>query len=390
MTAKGEREARLRSRAHAACAVLIVFSAAFVWGGGQADAQELIRRQNFFERLFGGPPPREALPSSPGRAVMPRQQRSTRAPTPQRGAPRRAPSVAAPAPAPSAPVIEKLDNALGVLVVGDFLAAGLAEGLNAAYAESPGVRIVDRTNGSSGFVRDDFYDWKAEIGPILEEVDPAVAVVMIGSNDRQSLLVDGQPERPRTEAWQREYVRRVTDFAETVQAAGVPIIWVGLPPFRSQAMSSDMLAFNDIYKQATEEVGGTFVDIWDGFADENGAFTFTGPDMNGQPVRLRGSDGINLTRPAKRKVAFYVEQPLNKLLGSAASPGIGREELANLPPPGMLSGEPGDLSRTAPISLAAPQLDGGDALLGATPISPAGDRPALSAPSGRADDFRLR
>src|SRR5690554_5706769 len=112
MTAKGEREARLRSRAHTACAVLIVFSAAFVWGGGQADAQELIRRQNFFERLFGGPPPREALPSSPGRAVMPRQQRSTRAPTPQRGAPRRAPSVAAPAPEPSAPVIEKLDNAL--------------------------------------------------------------------------------------------------------------------------------------------------------------------------------------------------------------------------------------------------------------------------------------
>lgn len=385
--AKGEREARRRSRARAVCILLVALSAVFAWRGGQAEAQELIRRQTFFERLFGGPPPREALPPPPGGAVSPRQQPSMRAPA-QRGVPRRAPAVAAPAPEPAAPVIEKLDNAVRVLVVGDFLAAGLAEGLNEAYAESPGVTIVDRTNGSSGFVRDDFYDWNAEIGPILEGVEPAVAIVMIGSNDRQSLLVDGRSERPRTEAWQREYVRRVTAFAETIQDAGIPIIWVGLPPFRSQSMSSDMLAFNDMYKQAAEEVDGTFVDIWDGFADENGAFTFTGPDVNGQPVRLRGSDGINLTRPAKRKVAFYVEQPLNKLLGSAASPGIGREELANLPPPGMLAGKPGDLSRTAPISLAAPQLDGGDALMGATPLSPV-DRSVPSAQPGRADDFRL-
>ena len=37
-----------------------------------------------------------------------------------------------------------------------------------------------------------------------------------------------------------------------------------------------------------------------------------GPDMNGQPVRLRGSDGISLSKPGKRKVAFDVEKPLNK------------------------------------------------------------------------------
>ena len=45
-----------------------------------------------------------------------------------------------------------------------------------------------------------------------------------------------------------------------------------------------------------------------------------GPDMNGQPVRLRGSDGISLSKAGKRKVAFYVEKPLNKLLGSETVP----------------------------------------------------------------------
>ncbi len=41
----------------------------------------------------------------------------------------------------------------------------------------------------------------------------------------------------------------------------------------------------------------------------------TGPDLNGQPARLRANDGINLARPGKRKVAFYTEKPLYKLLG---------------------------------------------------------------------------
>src|SRR5690606_16305146 len=89
-----------------------------------------------------------------------------------------------------------------------------------------------------------------------------------------------------------------------------------------------MLAFNDVQKTAVEATGGTFIDIWDGFADENGAFTSTGPDMNGQPVRLRSSDGINLTREARRKIAFYLEKPLNQILGPAALPSVTPETVA--------------------------------------------------------------
>ncbi|MCT7377512.1 DUF459 domain-containing protein [Chelativorans salis] len=353
-----------------------------------AFAQEVIRRRGIFDLLFG-PPRREQLP--PAR----QPQRTYPQPPgaiPQRRAPpaatRRQPTRAAPAPAPE-PAIEKLQNARVVLVVGDFLASGLAEGLEAAYAESPGVRIIDRSNGSSGFVRDDYYDWNSEIIPILEEVQPDVMVVMIGSNDRQQLVVNGQRESPQSEQWLEEYTRRVTAFAGAVETADVPLIWTGLPPFKSSSMSSDMLAFNDIHSRAAEAAGGTFVDIWEGFVDENGAFVFTGPDMNGQPVRLRGSDGINLTRPAKRKVAFYVEKPLGKLLGGAVAPGIEQLDIENLPEPGVALGEPADSGRTAPISLAGPDLGSGTELLGATSTA-APDRPAPEAQPGRADNFSLR
>ncbi|WP_299937907.1 DUF459 domain-containing protein [uncultured Nitratireductor sp.] len=358
-----------------------------------AGAQE--RSRGLLDFLFGGRA-RQREPERPA-VRLPSQRRNQPATRgPSRSTTRAAPRQ--PTTPPPPPEVEKLENARTVLVVGDFMAGGLAEGLSDAYAESPGVRVINRSNGSSGFVRDDYYDWNAEISGILEEVSPTVVVVMIGSNDRQQLRIDGQREAPRSEPWLAEYTDRVKTFAAAIEEKQIPLVWSGLPAFKSSTMSSDMLAFNDIYKTTVESTGGTFVDIWDGFVDENGAFIFTGPDMNGQPVRLRGSDGINLTRSGKRKVAFYVEKPLNKLLGEAISPDIGEVGIENLPNLVLFPEEPTPVDRTVPISLSDPALDGGLELMGAV-VEPIGRQErsdeadidsATSSQPGRADNFSLR
>jgi hypothetical protein len=60
-----------------------------------------------------------------------------------------------------------------------------------------------------------------------------------------------------------------------------------------------------------------------GLSMRNGKFIFTGSDINGQQVRLRGSDGINVTRAGKRKIAFLHEKsPPAGLLGDAAAVGV--------------------------------------------------------------------
>jgi hypothetical protein len=56
-------------------------------------------------------------------------------------------------------VIEKLPEAKVILVVGDFIAGSLGEGLATAFETTPGIVVERRTNGSSGIVRDDYYDW---------------------------------------------------------------------------------------------------------------------------------------------------------------------------------------------------------------------------------------
>ncbi|MDH6233494.1 hypothetical protein M2281_004105 [Mesorhizobium soli] len=300
---------------------------------------------------------------------------------------------------PPTPVVEKQADAKEVLVIGDFMGSGIAEGLTTVYAANPKVKVVDRSKGSSGFVRDDYYDWPKQVGTLIDTEKPAVVVVMLGSNDRQQMRVGNASEAPRTENWDKEYDSRAKALAKAIADKKVPFIWVGTPAFKFSKMTTDMLAFNDVYRAAAEGAGAEFIDVWDGFVDENGTFVATGPDVDGQPVRLRSDDGINFTKAGKRKLAFYAEKPLNKILGVTNMPGP-HSGGPNVPSPVQGPKKAAPIDRTPPISLNDPALDGGGDLLGAQ-IGPKRGQPDPDTPSdklliqgiapapspGRADDF---
>ena len=163
--------------------------------------------------------------------------------------------------------------------------------------------------------------------------------------------------------------------------------------FKACAVSALLLIPVNVFAQsATSDKGATSA-VRDGFVDENGAFVMNGPDMNGQPVRLRGADGVSLSKPGKRKVAFYVEKPLNKLLGTEAvpAPGPGPETVGPVAPANIY------VDRTQPMAIDDPELDGGQVLLGATTEPTTRTRTVAerlvvegiaAAPApGRADDF---
>ena len=367
---------------------VLVLGAGAAFQSSPAYGQELKLRP-WLQNLFS---PRRAERVEPPAAAPQKQQPKTEAPrkkTVVRSKP------AEPAP-PPVPVVEKATDARVVLVVGDFLASGLADGLTTVFADNPAIRVVDRSNGSSGFVRDDYYNWPGEIGSILDTEKPAVVLVMMGSNDRQQMKVGDGREAPRTEGWIQEYKRRTVNFGKHVTNAKLPFLWVGMPSFRPGTMTSDMLALNEIYRDSAETTGGEFVDIWEGFVDEKGAFITRGPDINGQPVPLRAEDGINMTHAGKRKVAFYTEKPLLKLLGLASPNATTADPVLPQPVPGR-SDEPQapiNIDRTPPMLLSDPALDGGTQLLGAS--LPSKDQTAKKIDdkreagktfSGRADDF---
>jgi uncharacterized protein len=369
-----------------------------------AAAQEPIPRRNLLQRLFGGygrEPPiyyddRYVFPDAPRpRRIQKRRQPAEQKPRQQRAKPRIAET-----PPPASAVVEKSPDAKKVLVVGDFVAGSLGDGLKVAFETTPGIAIETRASGSSGLVRDDYFDWPKILPDYIAELKPAAIVISIGANDRQLMRIGDINEKFRTDRWTEEYRRRVNTLATLARKDKLPVFWVGMPPFQSSAMTADMVTFNGIYREEAEKAGGQFIDIWDGFVDENGKFVLTGSDINGQQVRLRGSDGINLTKAGKRKLAFYVEKDVRKLLGDAAATDSdmpGADGLKDLVVTAPLANE--DIVKTQPISLTDPELDGATALLGASaPEKGTGKSPrdllvekgeVVAAPPGRVDDFRL-
>ena len=197
---------------------------------------------------------------------------------------------------------EKAPDARKVLVIGDFMASALADGLTMAMSADPGTVIVKDTDGSSGLVRTDHLDWPQRLETSIGEVKPALVVIMLGTNDRQQMTVAGVKEKFRSDAWNAEYEKRIAALTDVIARNKLPYIWTGLPAFQSPSLAADAATFNSFYRSKVEMAGGTFIDIWDGFADENGKFTASGSDINGQPVRLRGSDGLSLTKAGKRKI----------------------------------------------------------------------------------------
>lgn len=342
------------------CLALTLVATAFI--ATTAEAQQPERRRTLLDLLFGQRQPAYVPPQD---AQRPRDGKvrkknsgsvttiNTRTPSTR--------TVATPPPPP------KVENAKKVLVVGDFVASALGDGLKAAFEDSPGVVVESRANGSSGLVRDDFYDWPTQLPALVTELKPSVIVIQIGANDRQQLATPTGRLDFRTDPWFSAYGDRVAELATVAAGTRIPVIWVGLPAFRPQNMTADALRLNTIYRSSIEKVNGEFVDVWEGFVDQEGRFIVTGSDITGQPVRLRGNDGINFTGPGKRKLAFYVEKSVRRYLGDMTSPDLVRLDGSNLPE--LVSLPPSEskaIVTTPPIDLFDPELDGADELLGGT------------------------
>jgi uncharacterized protein len=362
----------------------------------EAQAQQVRERRSIIDLLFRGERPRVYRKRPAATAVMKIRRKKPKLQSLDRADPLGASS------STTDVVTVKRPDAKKVLVIGDFMASALADGLNMATVSDAGIAIEKGTDGSSGLVRTDHLDWPVTLKAQIEKLKPALIVIMLGSNDRQQMSVNGQKEKFRSEAWNNEYEKRISAVIAVATQNKVPFIWTGLPSFQSPSLSADAATLNSLYRTKAEMAGGVFIDIWDGFADENGKFIASGSDINGQPVRLRGSDGLSLTKAGKRKMAFYLEKDMKRLIGAdPAALGLVKLDASNLPlDANATSPTFTNILTVPPVSLVDPELDGTNVLLD-TDLMPktSGKSPrdlliekgeTGDAPEGRVDDFHWK
>jgi uncharacterized protein len=310
--------------------------------------------------------------------------------------------------------------------------------------------------------RGDYPDWPQAAREMIASQKPKFVVMMIGLNDRRSIrevvqaarAKPAQPANPdsdpasreldepvakpapeaaaapdaatpgtaktyefRSDAWSEAYIRRIDDTIAALKTAGVPIFWVGLPPVRTGRNAGDVPFLNELYRSRADKAGIVYVDVWDGFVDEDGRFAQSGPDFEGQTRRLRTGDGVYFTQPGARKLAHFVEKEIDRWLTARpvalAVPADEPKAAAPAAPDIGPAAAPGKASTSKARPMAGPALplssepadDSGELLGGAAgggnkprPAAPPviadavaakvlvkGD--AMPAPAGRADDF---
>jgi len=351
--------------------LLLSGGALLIAGGGTAQAQGWGIFDNFFGRARPVQPPVIQVPK-PQRRVIPR-----------------------PAPLDAGDAGSKItarkpgepEPAHGVVILGDNLAQPLANGLDEAFSDRTDVAILHKSRDGTGLTRESFFDWPKAIREFLD-AKPAgaakidAAVIMIGSNYARSLSEGGKSYPFDSDEWTAIYTRRVVAISEAFAAKKIPLIWVGLPIPKDDSVTDDMAALNDIFRDAAAKTGATFVDTWEAFSDADGDFTATGPDVNGQIVRLRSNDGLRFTKAGARKLAHFVEGDIRRILDQVADPDQ-PAAISALPGTGADKEAPGPAVKTAPVKPEA----GPVMVLTAPPAAGNGrlDPPGGFPPAGRSD-----
>jgi hypothetical protein len=196
-----------------------------------------------------------------------------------------------------------------------------------------------------------------------------------------------------TDQWATLYAQRIDEMIAALKSNGVPVIWVGLPAIRGTKASSDLSYLDDLYRERAERAGVVYVDVWDGFVDDQGRYAVQGPDFEGQIRRLRTADGVYFTKAGAVKLASYVDRELRRVTPSNVAP-VALPGPETTPKSDSVSARP-DVGPVLPLSVGDGEHD---VLLGAgdhqkqlssdpvaVKVLSHGD--ALEAHAGRADDF---
>jgi hypothetical protein len=352
-----------------------------IFGGGQQQqGQPQKKRRTLFDMLFGGGDDQQPTPP-PAPVVV----------KPKKGA----------LPVPPKPAAEKAETATRLAVFGDTMAVDLAKALDRYYQDDPNIIIVNQGVSSSGFARPDFFDWDKTAADLVAKNSFDIAVMIVGTNDRQSIRAPGGSLKVLTPEWTDAYKQRVADFVAAVHGANKPLIWVGLPPMAKQDVSTAMGQISSIQRLAVFGGGADFLDIYDKFVDEDGNYTQTGPDLNGNIVNMRRDDGVRFSNAGADKLAFYLSQQLKLYYHGGGDVGIqvadalaGTDAAVMVRPPYQGLGQ----TRLLEIAGAVIPLNRGpkratDLVTAAPPTANTADSTAfdvtqmLDAPKGRVDDF---
>lgn len=203
------------------------------------------------------------------------------------------------------------------LVVGDYLAEGLLNGLLDAMANEPRLQLQRRHRQIQTLTRDGDEDVRA-VEDLVTKEKINVVVLMTGMFDRGGIrLPNGRRIAVGQGDWHAQYASRIDRLVRMLRRKGVAVYWVGLPIMRRTDWNEDVETINEVIRDRALSNGARYIDAFKESADENGQFSDRGPDITGRVVRLRDVEGFDFTAAGYRKLAFFIERQMRRDMSSA-------------------------------------------------------------------------
>lgn len=199
-----------------------------------------------------------------------------------------------------------------IFVFGDSLAAGLWAGSQRAAKGNRRLKIKGRFKEGSGLARPQFHDWASALPKIIERNPMDIAVILIGSNDRQSVRQGGKKLEFGSDAWTTYYKGRVDQILQVLKSNKIAVYWVGLPPMGSREHDAATVQISKLHRDRVAAAKLRYIEIRKTFANPDGSYTDRGLDVDGRPRRLRSTDGIHFLKSGNTKVAKLVIDVINK------------------------------------------------------------------------------
>ncbi|MES2907368.1 MAG: GDSL-type esterase/lipase family protein [Pseudomonadota bacterium] len=293
---------------------------------------------------------------------------------------------------PKVKEVAKNADAKVILVIGDETSAGLAQGLREAFGADANARIESISKENASLLQSDGGGLPQLVKDKIEALKPSAVVIQVGTNDNKDISEAGKSIAFRSDEWNALYMQRLENLTQTLKGRVLPVYWVGLPAAPQQKTSSNIAYLNEQFRAKARLRGAKFVDIWEGFVDEDGSYIIIGPDVNGNKRRLRMRNGTTLTPAGNRKMAFYVEKELRRdVVYNSASPAAADLAAINQPvmnDPIIQDSYVGPVISLTPV---ATPVNGstllGDAKAAADASDVTGTLAANAAKPGRSDDF---
>ncbi len=213
-----------------------------------------------------------------------------------------------PSPKPTAPPpkvwVASKSHRVRVWVGGDSMGGELGWALEPILKDAKGFKPTTFYKESTGICRYDFFDWGKQIAAVMRTAKPQAAVIMIGTNDTQSVNQNGKWIPYGDPAWKRIYEKRVGDIIDAMLKGGARrVYWVGMPIMGEGWRNSRMKLINKIFRQQVEKrPGAEYVDSWDLYTTSGGSFD----------PSLRLADGVHFTAAGQALLADAVYKAIKK------------------------------------------------------------------------------